>query len=138
MRQSLLCGALFTIAVVVGAATPETEMSASPARRSAVAYFTEPTLVGATFVVGPVMITHDDERMARGEPCTVIRLFDPARNRATETIAEFHCIPRHGTTVRRLTLTTRPSPYGFGCELTSYQFANDPEIHGVPLPAAAH
>lgn len=115
------------------AAVITTGMTASPAaKRSAVAYLDEPTLVGSTFVVGPVLFTHDNAAMARGEPCTTVHLFDPATHRATEEIAAFQCIPRRGAIVTKLTITTRPSSLGYGCVLTSYQFARDREVHGVP------
>lgn len=125
---------VIALAGVIAAA----DLTAEPARRSAVAYLTEPTLIGGIFIVGPVQITHDADRMARGGPCTEIRLFDPAKNRATEIVASFHCVPRRAAPVSHLAIKTRPSPYGFGCELASYQFANDPEVHGVPPNAAAH
>ena len=139
MRPRIFLGlAVIALAGVTGLTTRATDLNAAPLRRSAVAYLTEPTLVGDAFIVGPVQITHDDERMARGEPCTEIRLFDPAKNRATEVIASFHCIPRRGPAVPRLTIKTRPSAYAFGCELASYQFANDSEIHGVPPRVTVH
>ena len=136
--RTLLGGTIIALAGIVWISAPATDLNASPLRRSAVAYLTEPTLIGDTFVVGPVQITHDDERMARGLPCTEIRLFDPSKNRATDLVASFHCIPRRAIAVSRLTITTRPSPYGYGCELASYQFPNDSEVHGVPPRVAAH
>jgi hypothetical protein len=130
--------AVIALLGVMGVAASSADLTAEPARRSAVAYLTEPTLVGGIFIAGPVQITHDADRMARGGPCTEIRLFDPAKNHATDVVASFHCIPRRAAPVSHLTITTRPSPYGFGCELASYQFANDSEVHGVPATAAAH
>jgi hypothetical protein len=107
-------------------------------RQSAIVSLTEPTLIGSTFVLGPVVFTHDDAKMARGEPCTTVHLFDPAAGRATDEIASFNCIPRRGRIVSTFTITTRPSTLGYGCVLTSYQFAADAEVHGVPQPADAH
>jgi hypothetical protein len=131
---------IFLVLAVVAATTITAGRAASLplVRQSALAYLTEPTLIGSTFIVGPVVFTHDNEKMARGQPCTTVHLFDPETGRATEEIASFHCIPRRGRMVSTLTLTTRPSTWGFGCVLTGYQFAGDPEIHGVPQPADAH
>jgi hypothetical protein len=108
-------------------------------RQSATVFIAEPTLIGNTIVSGPVLFVHDDGKMARGEPCTSVRLVDPASG-PTEEIAAFHCIPRRGPIVNRFTLTTRPNvSLGYGCVLIAYQFAGDPEIHGVPpTPADAH
>jgi hypothetical protein len=131
-RQSFGRWILLVAAAVIGT----TGMTAAPAaRQSAVTYLDAPTLIGSTFVVGPVLFTHDNGAMARGEPCTSVHLFDPATHRATEEIAAFQCIPRRGEVVSRLTITTRPSPFGYGCVLTSYQFAGDREVHGVPEQA---
>jgi hypothetical protein len=107
------------------------------AQRSAIVFVSEPTLIGSTIVQGPVLFVHDRVKMARGEPCTSVRLFVPGSG-PSEEIAAFHCIPRWGKAPRRFTLTTQPNvALGFGCVLTAYQFAGDPEIHGVPAPAVA-
>jgi hypothetical protein len=109
-----------------------------PGHQSGVVYIAEPTLIGSAFIVGPVLFAHDDAAMTRGEPCTTVFLFDPAKQRASEKIASFHCVPRQGTRVTTLTITTRPSTIGFGTVLTSYQFAGDTEVHQVPQPCDAH
>ena len=101
-------------------------------------YLQEPTLIGSTIVQGPVLFTHDDARMARGEPCTTVQLFEPGKG-PMESIASFHCIPRSRPVVSTFTLRTRPNlEDGIGCVLTEYQFAGDSEGHGVPTAASAH
>jgi hypothetical protein len=98
-----------------------------PARQWAIGYLSEPTLIGSTIVQGPVLFTHDDARMARGEPCTTVRLFEPARG-PVEEIAAFHCIPTVRKAVGAFTVRTRPNTaLGFGWVLTEYQFAGDVE-----------
>jgi hypothetical protein len=95
-------------------------------------YLTEPTLIGSTIVEGPVVFTHDDTKMSRGEPCTTVYLLEPPKGRAEE-IASFRCIPTPRKVVHRFTTTTRPNTeLGFGCVLTEFQFAGDSEGHGVP------
>jgi hypothetical protein len=83
-----------------------------------------------------VLFTHDAAKMAR-------RSFTSVRHRTRhgpiEEIASFHCLPRPGKIPNQFTLTTRPNERdGFGCVLTAYQFAGDPEIHGVPATAEGH
>jgi hypothetical protein len=132
-------GGFRVFAVVLVPLLAVTAAASAPAvRQSAVTYLSEPTLIGSTFVVGPVVFEHDNARMARGEPCTAVYLYDPAKGRRTEEIASFHCIPRSGPLVTKLTIGTRPSTIGYGCVLTSYQFPDDPEVHGVPQPVDAH
>jgi len=76
MRSRILVGTL-----VVGALTTGTVATSgyhtAPGRRWAIVDLTEPTLVGSTIVQGPVLISHDGSKMARGEPCTTVRLFEP-------------------------------------------------------------
>ena len=126
------------VLLLFGTGAVTTSAGSAPRRQSAVIYLNEPTLVGSTIVQGPVLFVHDEERMARGEPCTTIRLFEPG-NGPTESLASFHCIPTRRPTARAFTISTRPNTAdGFGCVLTEYQFAGDSEGHGVPLPANAH
>jgi hypothetical protein len=109
-----------------------------PPRQSAMVYLAHPTLIGSTVVQGSVLFTHDAGRMARGEPCTSVRLVDSV-SRPLEDIAAFQCSPRPGMATNRFELTTRPNPLdGLGCILIAYQFAGDPEVHGVPVTATAH
>lgn len=109
-----------------------------PSLQFAIVYIAVPTRIGSTIVQGPVLFTHDAAKMARGEPCTTVRLFEPAAG-PIEEIAAFHCVTRRGAVTNRFTLTTRPNVAdGFGGVLTAYQFAGDWEVHGVPLTAMTH
>jgi len=124
--------------VVLGVGAVATSSSATPVRQWAVVYLQEPTLIGSTIVQGPVLFTHDEAKMARGEPCTTVQLFEPGEG-PTESIASFHCVPRSRPVVNKFTLRTRPNVEdGIGCVLTEYQFAGDSEGHGVPAAGNAH
>ena len=136
MRASRHIAASVLLLLLGAGAT--TSAGSAPKRQSAVIYLSEPTLVGSTIVQGPVLFVHDEERMARGEPCTEIRLFEPGSG-PTESLVSFHCIPMRRPTAHVFTIRTRPNTTdGYGCVLTEYQFAGDSEGHGVPLPANAH
>ncbi|MGB7218100.1 MAG: hypothetical protein WBD07_04765 [Vicinamibacterales bacterium] len=129
---------LFTVmaAILLGATgTPASSTSAAgAARQQAFAYLAEPTLIGSTIVQGPVLFTHDEAKMQRGEPCTTVHLVEPGK-RSVEVVASFHCIPTRRPVVDKFTMTTEPNAVlGYGCILTEYQFAGDTEAHGVPMP----
>jgi hypothetical protein len=136
---------VFLLGGVLAAGTAATSADrGAPAGQWAMADLSEPTLIGSTIVQGQVLFTHDDTRMARGEPCTTVHLLqaraglDSAKG-PVEEIASFHCIPTPRTVVRTFTLTTRPNvATGFGCVLTEFQFAGDAEGHRVPVAADAH
>ena len=136
MRSRSSVARVLLLALVVASAIPATA-SRGPVRQWAIVYLQEPTLIGGTIVQGPVMFVHDDAKMARGEPCTSVQLFDPARG-AIDEIAAFHCIPTPRPVVSTFTIRTRPNvEIGYGCVLTEYQFAGDAEGHGVPAPRLA-
>jgi len=133
MRSRILGTFLLVSAFVAGTVATAGD-GVTRGRQRAVAYLAEPTLIGSIIVQGPVLFTHDDGRMARGEPCTTVYLFEPGKGPAEE-IASFHCIPTPRKVVHKFTVTTRPNEsLGFGCVLTEYQFAGDSEGHGVPAP----
>jgi hypothetical protein len=100
------------------------------AKQSSVVTFDHPLLVGRTLVSGPVLIVHDDARMARGEPCTTIYRFDKGQG-PKEALASFHCKPRRAAAVANTVLTTQYTPTGIK-RLAEYQLAGDSEAHGVP------
>jgi hypothetical protein len=138
MRSRIFVGACALVGALAVGTVATSGDRVAPARQWAIAYLSEPTLVGSTIVQGPVLFTHDERKMARGEPCTTVQLFDPAKGPAEEVVS-FHCIPRSRKVVGTFTVSTRPNvALGFGCVLTEFQFAGDAEGHGVPTPADGH
>jgi hypothetical protein len=138
MRSRILLTTCLLLGVLAVGAVATSSDGRGQTRRWAVVYLAEPTLIGSTIVQGPVLFTHDDARMARGEPCTTVRLFEPTGG-PTEEIASFHCTPLSRNIVHKFTVRTRPNTeMGLGCVLTEYQFAGDNEGHGVPQSTNAH
>jgi hypothetical protein len=130
----MLIGTTLLVGVLGSGTVATSGDGVAPVRQRATTYLNEPTLIGSTIVQGPVIFTHDNAKMARGEPCTTVYAFDPAKGRDDE-IASFHCIPTARKVVHTFTVTTRPNlALGYGCVLTEYQFAGDSEGHGVPPP----
>ena len=138
MRARMFIGAVLVVAGFGSGMMASGDHGRGAARQWGIVYLPQPTLVGSTIVQGPVLFTHDPDKMARGEACTSVRLVEPARG-PFEEIASFHCIPRPGTAPNHFTVTTQPNlTDGIGCVLTAYQFAGDPEVHGVPIALTAH
>ena len=91
--------------------------------------FFEPVWVTDRVVMGPVLIVHDDLKMARGEPCTTFYRFVPGKG-AQEELVSFHCRPASREVVEQTTFTVATVN---GCKrLIDYQIAGDAEVHGVP------
>jgi hypothetical protein len=138
MRPRVLVAAFLLVSVLGAGAVATSGDRAGAGRQWAVVYLKEPTLIGSTIIEGPVLFIHDDRKMARGEPCTTVQLFDPATGPLDE-VAMFHCIPTPRGVARTFTIRTQPNvALGFGCVLTEYQFAGDAEGHGVPAQAFGH
>ena len=135
MRSRILVGVCLLVGVLAAGTVATSGDRVASTRQWAIVYLAQPTLIGSTIVQGPVLFTHDDAKMARGEPCTSVQLFEPTTGPAEE-IVSFHCIPTPRSLADKFTIRTRPNvALGFGCVLTEYQFAGDTEAHGVPAPA---
>src|SRR5262245_16852738 len=122
---SLLIAGLMTVGTVAS------RNQIGYARTVAIVNFVDPVLVTDRVVMGPVLIVHDDEKMAQGEACTRFYRFDPARG-PQEEIVSFHCTPvqRPVAEKTRLTLSERTEPT---CRrLLEYQIADESEAHAIP------
>jgi hypothetical protein len=108
----------------------------APSRQSAVVRFARPTWVANRLLIGTYVIVHDEDKMARGEPCTAL-YFAGARTHPLEEAVSFLCIPRKRASVPRLSITLSSDPVLGIDTLTEYQFAGDPEAHGVPVAMLA-
>jgi hypothetical protein len=134
MRSRILKGLLAIVGfTTLGALTTGDAMSAASGQ-SAVVWLKEPTLIVSTIVQGPVVFTHNAAKMAKGDACTTVYLWEPGKGRGEE-VASFHCIPTARRTASTFTIRTEPNlELGFGCILKEYQFAGDSEGHGIPSP----
>src|SRR5262249_32724746 len=99
-------------------------------KQSSIVNFLDTVIVHKRYVAGPVLIVHDDAKMARGEPCTTFYRFDPAEG-PKEELVSFHCQPRRGDKVAKTTFTIVTDEPGVR-RLVEYQLAGDTEAHGIP------
>ena len=134
MRPTILNPVLLVSSFIAVSALTAGDATSAASRQSAVVWLQEPTLIVSTIVQGPVLFTHDAGKMANGEACTKVYLWEPGKARGEE-VASFHCIGIPRKAASRFTMRTEPNlELGFGCILTEYQFAGDQEGHGVPSP----
>lgn len=101
---------------------------APPVRQLAEVWFHRPVLVGKSILQGRYVIDHDNDRMARGEPCTHIYAF----NDRTTPVATFHCthLERNRADQNMVVLVTTSD--GYMQRLTEFQFAGETASHGYP------
>lgn len=125
MRKSYWVGAALVVGFL-GAST----LDAVPTRRSAVVRFLRPTIVAGTFVMGTVVIEHDDEKMAKGEPCTTVYHYK-SKNEIGQPIVSFMCMPQDRPLATKFEATIYRS-VTWPDRLLEYQIAGEREGHGVP------
>ena len=101
---------------------------APPVRQLAEVWFHRPVLVGRAILQGRYVIEHDNDRMARGEPCTHIYAF----NDRTRPVAAFRCTHLERGRADRNTVSLATAPDGLMKVLTEFQFAGDTAAHGYP------
>lgn len=101
---------------------------APPVRQAAEVWFTRPTLIGRAIVQGRYVIEHDNDRMARGEPCTHVYTFE---NR-TKPVATFHCKHLERGRADQNTVVLTMAPDGMMKVLSEFQFAGETASHGYP------
>lgn len=130
MRTRILVSIVVVVATLgIGTVTGRAGDHAG-SRQWSIVNFPEPVLVKGQLVMGPVLIVHDNEKMARGEACTSFYRFEPGVGPKDE-IVSFHCKPVAREKVEQTTLAYAAAPSG--CKrLTEYQIAGDTEAHGVP------
>jgi hypothetical protein len=100
---------------------------APPVRQVAEVWFMRPTWIGKSIVQGRYVIEHDNDRMARGEPCTHVYAFD---DRETP-VATFHCTHLERDRASKNTVVLISMPDGLQ-KLTEFQFAGESAAHGYP------
>jgi len=132
MKWSMRIGAVLVVTLMAaGTLTARGDSFVGSAKQWTIVNFQDAVLVKGNYVMGPVLIVHDSEKMARGEPCTTFYRFDAARGQQ-EPLVSFHCKPRMTDRPASATqiVTTLDDP---ACrKLVEYQVAGDAEAHGVP------
>src|SRR5437879_6398475 len=133
MRTTTFLRIVLVVAGIAGATIGTDAIGKSTTgnhKQSAIVHFTNPTLVaGEVLAAGEYLIVHDDDKMARGGPCTTFFCLDADKG-WTEAVS-FYCRPVDRDPVDRTSLdlvTTTVEEYLRGSavdKLIEYQFAGD-------------
>ena len=101
----------------------------APERQIAVVWFKNPVLVGEHILLGKYIIEHDNERMAKGLPCTHIY----AASKPQVPVVKFHCVHLEGNPTDRDLVTLNPTgDPSIPAKFASFQFKGDTAAHGMP------
>src|SRR5262245_27681694 len=130
MRARISLGILLVVVVFASGSIASTGAHLTP-QQWAIVNILDPIAVQGHFLMGPVLIVHDDARMEKGEPCTSIYRFDKADGSRTLEV-EFMCVPEQREICDKTTLSVAWNQRTGLNQLTKYQFAGDSEAHGVP------
>ncbi|HJU42730.1 MAG TPA: hypothetical protein VJ691_07935 [Vicinamibacterales bacterium] len=101
---------------------------APPVRQTAEVWFKRPVIVGRSILQGRYVIEHDNDRMARGEPCTHIYAYD---NR-DKPVAAFHCTHLERDRADQNLVVLYTTSDGRMQRLAEFQFAGEAAAHGYP------
>ena len=131
MRSRIVVGVIVLTALIGAGTLAARGSDVSTNKQWAITNFPDPIMVKGTLIMGPVLVVHDSDKMARGEACTTFYRFKPGVGQQEELVS-FHCRPRQSNLVEQTTFTT--VSIDPGCKkLVEYQIAGDAEAHGVPL-----
>jgi GTP-dependent phosphoenolpyruvate carboxykinase len=131
MKRIALAIFILGLALFSGGAFITTSKAETQRRESAVVEFPETVRLYGVFLRGEYVIVHDEERMARGEPCTYI--YRSKNGVEGELITSFHCEHVDRAKVKEFTvrLRGRHTPYDIP-EVQELQFAGSTAGHRVP------
>lgn len=108
---------------------PSLPVEPRPARETMTVWFTKPVKVGDRILFGKYVIEHDNNRMARGRPCTHIYAASDLRL----PVVAFHCthLTRAARARPSVTLQSLGDANGM-TRLMEFQFAGEVGAHGTP------
>jgi hypothetical protein len=101
----------------------------TPVRQVAVVWFKNPVLVGDSILMGKYIIEHDNDRMAKGLPCTHIY----AADKPQVPVVKFHCVHLDSERTDKDVVTLYPTgDPSLLKKFVSFQFAGETGAHGYP------
>jgi hypothetical protein len=131
MKARIIVGSLLVFGLLAAGGYTGRAATVAGTKSWTLVNFVNPVTVQDRVIMGPVMILHDDAKMAQGLPCTSFYRFDSKTGPAEELVA-FHCKPVQRTKVESTKLTVANGPDT--CKrLVEYQIAGESEAHGIPI-----
>jgi hypothetical protein len=131
MRARIVVGVALLVALLGVGTFASRAGDVAGSRQWTLVNFTDPVQVQDQILMGPVLIVHDSEKMARGEACTTFYRFEPGKG-PKEELLSFHCRPEPRAVAEQTTFSYVDTP-SIGCRrLIAYQIGGDAELHGIP------
>ena len=131
MKRSMAFFSLVFLALVTVAIPVALGKGDAPRKERAIVEFPESVKLMGVFLKGEYLVVHDEERMARGEPCTYV--YSGRVEQENKLVASFHCLHVDREKADRFTVTLDPRRSAYDVlEVREIQFANSTEGHRVP------
>ena len=99
----------------------------APARQVTDVWFNRPVVIDHKILQGHYVIEHDNDRMARGEPCTFIYAYSDR----TKPVVGFYCVHLEKELATENTVVLYSTADGWQ-RMSGFQFKGETASHGVP------
>ena len=131
MKRSIALLTLLLLLVITLAVPVALGEGKAPRKEQALVEFPESVKLMGVFLKGEYLVVHDEERMARGEPCTYV--YSGKVENQSKLVTSFHCLHVDRDKVDRFTVTLDPRRSAYDVlEVREIQFANSTDGHRVP------
>ncbi len=130
MKRIALTVLLLGAVVLFGNAFAKTGSAGAPRREKQVVEFNNTVRLHGALLKGRYLIVHDEEKMARGEPCTYV--YSGKTERPENLVVAFHCEHVERAIVKgfRMVINNQHDSYSTP-EVLEFQFANSTAGHRV-------
>jgi hypothetical protein len=130
MKRIILTVLIFSVLTIGGIALTPKSAAQAQGKEIAVVELTDKTKLQDKILQGTYIFEHDDERMAKGEPCMYIYLSE--KGKPGERVAAFHCTPVERTMAKNIVISVAMTSNPEVWQLKEIQFAGTTKGHLVP------
>ena len=108
MKGIILTGLIFSVLTIGGIALTPKSSAQSQSKEVAVVEITDKLKLEDKILQGTYIFEHDDERMARGEPCMYI--YTSNKGKPGDKVASFHCTPVERPVAKNVVISVAMTP----------------------------
>jgi uncharacterized cupredoxin-like copper-binding protein len=130
MKRLLLAALMTVLLVAISNALAQATGAQSKTKETAVVELVDRTQLLEAVLQGKYLFEHDDERMARGEPC--MHIYNYANGKQGDLVIAFHCKPVERPKAKQLVVNVAMTKTPDLFQLTEIQFAGATKGHLVP------
>ena len=130
MKRLLLATITTALLLAISNTFAQQTSAQGKAKETAVVELTDRTQLLEAVLQGKYLFEHDDERMARGEPC--MHVYNYANSKAGDLVIAFHCKPVERPKAKQLVVNVAMTKTPDLFQLTEIQIAGTVKGHLVP------